>query len=126
MKTDKWFKEQGFVEKRGEYFRHYYRLDPSDNRIGQKIKWHYDDSNDAYYIKWQLWTGINSTRECDKWYPPLPKREDGIKWECETDNDLFSDHIDSGYTKMIEYMKEHSKEKFKLLRDYIEKNKKKS
>ena len=124
MKTDKWFKENGFTEKIGGIFEHYYRPDPSDKIIGQKIKLHYNDSNDCYYAKWQLWTGSNSTRECDKWYPPLPKREDGVKWECETDNEVFWNENGRGDIKAIEYIKEHSDEKFKLLRDFIEKKQK--
>ena len=117
MKTDKWFKENGFTEKIGGIFGHYYRPDPSDKRIGQKIKLHYDDSNDCYYAKWQLWTGSNSTRECDKWYPPLPKREDGVEWELETDNEVFNGYID-GFHKMMEYIKNHTEEKFELMREY--------
>ena len=51
----------------------------------------------------------------------MPKREDDVEWECETDNEVFWNENDRGDIKAIEYIKEHSDEKFKLLRDFIEK-----
>ena len=119
MKTDKWFKENGFTHiKQTNIFGHYFRIDPLNDKIGQKIKWFYDDSSDMHFVKWQMWRG-NEGKRAKIWY--IPKGENGIKWECETDNESIWDKTDSGYAKLIEYIKNHSDEKFKLLKDFIEK-----
>ena len=62
-----------------------------------------------------MWTGIENKRR-QKIYP-TPKRKDGIEWELETDNERFINYID-GFHKMMKYIKNHTEEKFELMREY--------
>lgn len=116
-----WFKENGFIHiKQNEVFGHYFRIDPLNDKVGQKIKWHYDDSTDCYYVKWQMWTGTKNKKRL-KIYP-TPKRKDKVEWECETDNERFTAYYtEDSFHKMMKYIKEHSEEKFELMRDYMKK-----
>ena len=116
----KWVKEQGFTHiKQTDNFGHYFKADKDG--FANKIKWVYDDSTDMYYVKWQSWIGN------DKEHPklvernPVPEREDGIYLEAETSQKVFSDHIDSGFHKMITYIKENNDRMIGLLKDNINK-----
>jgi len=124
MKT--WLKENGFeISKVTDTFGHYFRIDPSNDKVAQMIKWHYDDSTDCYFVKWQMWTGIENKRR-SKMYP-TPKRNDNVEWECETYNDRIVsrtdndrlDNIDDTFYEVMKHIKEHSEEKFELMRDYM-------
>ena len=116
----KWVKEQGFTYiKQTSIFGDYFKVDKDG--FANKIRWVYNDSNDMYYVKWQSWVGN------DKEHPKLvginfvPERKDGICLEAETDNEVFSDHIDSGFHKMITYIKENNDKMIGLCKDNINK-----
>jgi len=118
--SEELIKKQGFIKSRQtDSFGHYFRIDPLDPLVGQMLKWHYNDSEDIYYVKWQMWTGQGSKRQQERF--PIPKRKDGIEWECETGNEVFSNHINIGFHKMMVYIKNHSEEKCDIMRKYIEK-----
>ena len=74
-------------------------------------------------MKWQSWIGNESPRLAK--INPVPERKDGICLEAETDNEVFSDHIDSGFQKMITYIKENNDRMIGLLKDNINKRLKK-
>ena len=118
--SEELLKKQGFItSKQTDNFGHYFRIDPLNPLVGQMLKWHYNDSEDIYYVRWQMWTGHISKIKQELF--PIPKRKDGIEWECETDSERFMDYIDSGFHKMMVYIKNHSEEKFDLMRKYMEK-----
>ena len=115
-----WVKEQGFTYiKQTDNFGHYFKVDKDG--FANKIKWVYDDSTDMYYVKWQSWVGN------DKEHPrlikinPVPERKDGIYLEAETDNEVFYDHIDSGFHKMVTCIKGTNDKMIKLCKNNINK-----
>ena len=114
----KWVKEQGFTHiKQSDSFGHYFKADKDG--FANKVKWVYDDNTDMHYVKWQSWIGNESPRLVK--INPVPERKDGICLVAETSNEVFSDYIDSGFHKMVTYIKGTNDKMIKLCKDNINK-----
>ena len=99
----KWFKENGFTFiKQVETFGRYFKCD-SDG-FGVVIRWHYDDSSDCHYVKWQSWWGNDkeNTKRSKVW--PVPKRD--VYLEAETESYKFTGYYQvDGFRNMMTYIK---------------------
>ena len=112
----KWVKEQGFTYiKQTSIFGDYFKVDKDG--FANKIRWVYNDSNDMYYVKWQSWIGNEHPRLVK--INPVPKREDGIYLECETDIKVFgANYI---LCDIIKYIQENNDKMIKLCKNNINK-----